>query len=338
MTYWITKYIFIFFLSLILSLLFTPIIRLIAKRLGVLDRPSERKIHTHSIPLWGGAAIYFAYVLAIILNLQYSNPLNVIFGGGLIVLLLGVIDDVRSIPATIKFLALVILTIWLSFYKIIVQFSGFYPLDLFVTILWIVGVTSAFNSIDNMDGLATGVAFIAAGMFAIVASTSTQWWFGVLSCSIAGATLGFLRYNFKPAKIFLGNGGSMFLGFTLAAVAVMGKWSSNRLIAFSIPMLILAIPVFDIVYVVVRRQAEGTTKSLREILIYSGKDHLSHRLEGLGLTQKRVVVLLYFLSISLGLGAVMLRTETYADVFLLFLQMGCIVSAIVILLNIRMLK
>lgn len=338
MNFWFRKYIFIFLFSFVASLSITPIIKIIAIRLGIMDRPNERKIHTHPIPLWGGLAIYAAYSLAILINLYYSAPLKIIASAGFIVLLLGAIDDVKNIPATIKFIVLVILTIWLSFYNIIVRFSGWYPVDLLVTILWVVGVTSAFNSIDNMDGLAAGIAFIAASLFAIVASTSNQWWFGVLSCALAGATLGFLKYNFKPAKIFLGNGGSMFLGFTLAAIAVMGEWSNNRLIAFTIPILILAIPIFDIIYVVIRRQAEGITKSLKEILNYSGKDHLSHRLEALGLSRKRVVVLLYFLSICLGLGAIMLRAETYADVFLLFMQMGFIIASIVILLNIRMVR
>jgi UDP-GlcNAc:undecaprenyl-phosphate GlcNAc-1-phosphate transferase len=313
------------------------LVRRIAIIFGLLDQPSERKIHTYPIPLWGGLAVYLAYALSLFIALYYSNPLKSIVFGGLIVLLLGLIDDVRPVSATIKLVVLMALTLWLSSYGIIIRFCGIYIIDIAVTILWIVGITSAFNSIDNMDGLASGIAGIVALLFFIVAFTSAQWWFGLLSCAIFGATLGFLPFNFHSAKIFLGNGGSMFLGFSLGTIAVMGAWSTNRFIAFTIPILILAIPIFDILYVIVLRYKQGLTPTIKEIISYCGKDHLSHRLLGLGFKQRGVVILLYILSLCLGLGAIMLKVEVNEyDAAILIIQALLIILIMGTLLNIKL--
>jgi len=336
MIIWIQRYLFVFLLSLSTALIFTPLVRRIALRFGVLDEPNERKIHTHPIPLWGGLAVYFAYAFSISLTFYYTNPLKSIVFGGLIVLLLGLVDDAKPVPAAIKLIILLGLTFWLSRYGIVIKLSGIPIIDISVTILWIVGITSAFNVIDNMDGLASGIAAIVSLMFFIVALASYQWWFGLLACALLGATLGFLPYNFHPAKIFIGNGGSMFLGFTLGTIAVMGEWSPNRFIAFTIPVLILAIPIFDIIYVMTLRYKQGLTPTLREIIIYCGKDHLSHRLMELGFKQRGVVILLYLLSLCLGLGAIMLKVEvTEYDATILIIQALLIILIIGVLLNIK---
>lgn len=333
---WNSRYLFVFLVSLSASLIVTPIVRKIALRFGILDLPNERKIHTQSIPLWGGLAVYLCYAFSLFLTFYYTNPLKSIVFGGLIVLLLGLIDDVKPVPATIKLLVLIVLTFWLARYGIIIQLSRVKIINIMVTVLWIVGITAAFNSIDNMDGLASGIAGIVALMFFIVAFTSHQWWFGLLSCAILGAISGFLPFNFHSAKIFLGNGGSMFLGFTLGTIAVMGNWSENQFIAFTIPILILAIPLFDILYVIILRYKQGLTPSLKDIINYCGKDHLSHRLLGLGLKQRQVVVLLYLLSLCLGLGAIMLKVEINEyDAAILITQAFLIILIMGELLNIK---
>jgi UDP-GlcNAc:undecaprenyl-phosphate GlcNAc-1-phosphate transferase len=187
-----------------------------------------------------------------------------------------------------------------------------------------------------MDGLATGIASIVSLMFFIVAFSSGQWWFGLLSCALLGATLGFLPFNVHPAKIFIGNGGSLFLGFTLGTIAVMGEWSESRFIALTIPLLILAIPIFDILYVVILRYRQGLTPTLPEIINYCGKDHLSHRLLRLGFRQRGVVILLYILSLCLGLGAIMLKVEMNAyDAAILIVQAAMIILIVGALLNIK---
>jgi UDP-GlcNAc:undecaprenyl-phosphate GlcNAc-1-phosphate transferase len=334
---WIEKNIWVFVVALLSSLIFTVIVRRIALRFGVLDHPNERKIHTEPIPLWGGLAIFAAYIFSLFL-VAFSNAIHLkaIIFGSLPVLILGVIDDIRPVPATLKLFLLISLTLWLSSYGIIVRLSGIYIIDSLVTILWIVGITSAFNSIDNMDGLACGISGIIALMFFIVAITSAQWEFGILSCALLGAALGFLPFNFHPAKIFLGNGGSLFLGFNLGTVAIMGGWSQNRFIAFTIPVLIMAMPIFDILYVIILRYRQGLTPSLQEIINYCGRDHLSHRLQGLGFKQRGVVILLYILSLCLGLGAIMLKVETNEyDAAILVTQALMIILIIGVLLNIK---
>lgn len=333
MNIWFKRYVLVFFVSLFFSVIITPLVKKIATALKIMDHPNERKIHAKPIPLWGGVAVYIAYLFALITAFYYSNPLKIILTSGGIILLLGAWDDIRDIPAIVKFFALVTLTIWLSTEGIVIKlFNNLYP-DIIVTIVWIVGMTSAFNAIDNMNGLAGGIAGICSLMFFIVAFQSEQWWFGLMSCALCGATAGFLPYNFKNAKVFLGNGGSMFLGFTLASIAVMGEWSKNRLIAYSIPLLILAIPIFDLAFVIFSRQITGVTKTFKEIISHSGKDHLSHRLVSFGLTQTQSVVLLYLLSFSLGLGAISLRTEIPIDTIILFVQALGIISIMILLLT-----
>lgn len=337
MVFWIKRYVFVFLVSLLTSLIFTPLIRKLALRFDVLDVPNERKIHTEPTPLWGGLAIYIAYILSLFLAaFSQASHLKSIIIGSFPVLLLGIVDDVKPVPATIKLFLLIALTVWLSTYGIIVKFSGIYPIDVIITVLWIVGITSAFNSIDNMDGLACGIAGIIALMFFIVAFTSQQWTFALLACALFGACLGFLPFNFHPAKIFLGNGGSLFLGFNLGVIAIMGEWSTNRFIAFTIPLLIMAMPIFDILYVVVLRYRQGLTPSLKEIINYCGKDHLSHRLLGLGFGQRQVVILLYILSLCLGLGAIMLKVEVNEyDAAILIIQAFLIILIMGVLLNIK---
>lgn len=330
---WLSKSILVFAIALATSFILCPLMRNIALRINFLDYPDKRKLHTEPIALGGGLAVYFSYALALVLTFYYSTALKVLVVSGLVVFLMGLIDDFKGISAIIKFFILVILSIWLGFHGVIIKFSGVYPIDLMVSVLWIVGVTCAFNAIDNMDGLASGIAFIASAMFFIVATLTNQWWFGIISCAMMGATLGFLPYNYHPAKIFLGNAGSFFIGFTIACVAIMGEWSQNRFVAYTIPVFILAIPIFDIIYVVINRKTRGITKTLKEMLAYSGKDHLSHQFLKIGLTQGRTVLLLYALSFSLGIGAIVLRNENLTDAILLFGQLFFIILVILIFLT-----
>ena len=337
MLFWIKKYILVFLLSSLSALVLTPVIIRIAQKFGALDEPNERKIHARPTPLWGGLAIYLAYIISLFLiSFFQARYLKSIIFGSLPVLLLGIIDDVKPVPATLKLILLLGLTLWLTTYGVIIRLCGIHVINVIVTMLWMVGITSAFNSIDNMDGLASGIAGIIALMFFIVAITSSQWGFGLLSCALFGATLGFLPFNFHTAKIFLGNGGSMFLGFSLGAIAVMGNWSRNQFIAFTIPLLIMAIPIFDILYVVILRYKQGLTPSLKDIINYCGKDHLSHRLLGMGFKQRGVVILLYLLSLCLGLGAIMLKVEMNEyDAAILIAQAFLIILIMGVLLNIR---
>jgi UDP-GlcNAc:undecaprenyl-phosphate GlcNAc-1-phosphate transferase len=206
----------------------------------------------------------------------------------------------------------------MSLFGVQLNLTGLFLVDLFLTWLWIVGVTSAFNGIDNMDGLASGVAVIVSGMYVAIAldthfeaGTETSLsWFGLLAAGLVGANLGFLLYNFKPAKVFMGDSGSFFLGFTLAALGVMGEWGDSRVVACTIPALILAVPIFDFAYILVARILQGQTRTVREVIEHCAQDHLSHRLVWLGFTQRRAVLFIYLMAFVLGLAGIMLRNST----------------------------
>jgi len=207
--------------------------------------------------------------------------------------------------------------------------------------LWLVGVTSAFNGLDNMDGLASGTASIVASMFLAIsvqsfflAGTETPLsWFGMLSAGLIGANLGFLLYNFGPAKVFMGDSGSFFLGFTLAALGVMGEWTTNRVIACTIPVLILGVPIFDFAYIILVRVWRGETRTLRDVIEHCGTDHLSHRLVWMGFSQRKAVLFIYLISFALGITGVLLHNSTSnADSVLALLQGAAIVLIIIALM------
>lgn len=334
-SYWRNTYIFVFVFSLLFALLITPVVRLLAQKLNIYDKPDKRKIHTRAVPLWGGIAVFVPFALSVFLTRYYSNPLKSVVLGGCIALIVGVIDDLRKgLSGTVKFFILVALTLLLVNYGVVLRVFPhtnifFYLIDIILTILWIVGVTSAFNAIDNMDGLATGVACIASTFFFIVAIQTQQWWFGMLSVALAGSCLGFLRYNFRPATIFLGDAGSFFLGFTLAAMSVMGEWSANPFISAAIPVFILGIPIFDITYVVVSRHVNKVTRTFFEALAHCARDHFSHRLVALGFSQKNAVLVLYLLSLCTGICAIVLRNTSNIFESVLLLLQGLVVLLLI---------
>ncbi|MDP8263810.1 MAG: response regulator [Candidatus Ancaeobacter aquaticus] len=314
----------------------TPLIRKLAQVFNIYDKPGKGKIHTRSVPLWGGIAVFIPFVLSIVLTRYYSNPLKAIVYGSCVALLVGIIDDLRKgLSGTIKFIILVLLTILLAQFGVILKIfpAGnifFYIGNLTLTILWIVGVTSAFNAIDNMDGLSPGVAFIASFFFTIVAIQTQQWWFGMLSIALAGSCLGFLRYNFRPATIFLGDAGSFFIGFLLGSLSVMGEWNTNPFISITIPVFILGIPIFDILFTVISRHYHKVTKTFREALKHCAQDHLSHRLVAIGLKKHHAVLVIYMLAICTGICALVLRNSTSIFDSILLLILGSSVLLIIL--------
>lgn len=329
------QYFIVFLTALGISYLIIPIIAKLARALGILDMPAENKFHKQPMPRLGGLAIFIAYYLSLLLtnNLNYTNGI-IIFGGASI-LLLGVLDDIFRVPAVIKFFYIFILTFILARHGLAVTLFGksFY-LNLFITLFWIVGVSSAFNAVDNMDGLAGGLGVISSIAFFIIALRTFQYGWAILTVALCGALLGFLRYNFNPAKIFMGDSGSLFLGFTLAAIGIKGEWSINSVKASIIPVLVLGVPIFDLAYIVIRRWAEGTAKGFVNAITFCAKDHLSHRLVSLGLTQRVSVLFIYLIAICVSIGAIVLQNAAQLDAVLLFLQFGLIFITVILLINI----
>jgi UDP-GlcNAc:undecaprenyl-phosphate GlcNAc-1-phosphate transferase len=203
-----------------------------------------------------------------------------------------------------------------------------------LTLLWFLTVTNAVQFLDGMDGLAAGLGVVAGLFFSITAAQTGQAYLFILAAPLVGACLGFLPYNFRPggAMIFLGDSGASFIGFTLAGLAVMGEWADgDPIVALLTPILILAVPLFDIAFVGVVRVVTGKVHTMREWLAYTGKDHLHHRFEALGLTRAQSVFLILFIAATLGLSATLLKQATPREAALILIQAACVLAIIAIL-------
>lgn len=327
--------------SLFLVILTTPISKKIAISLKMLDYPSKRKVHTTPTPLLGGLAVAASFAFVILVNFQFSLPMKgVILGGGLL-FFTGLIDDIKSVPAWIRLVIQLLACLILARCGVMISFLPDTFLgrigEFFITFVWIVWAINAVNFFDGLDGLASGLVAIASAFFLVVAIQTQQVYFGYLASALIGVCLGFLLYNFYPAEIFLGNGGSSFLGFTLGALAVMGGWSEKGpATALSVPLIILGVFIFDMVYITISRIVKRETKTLKEILEYTGKDHLHHRLLEHGFSQPHAVMFIYFLALCLGFGALVLRTSiSLVNVFFLYLQAIILFILVSLLLVVR---
>ena len=289
--------------ALIIAIGGTPLVRYAALQLGILDQPSARKIHRAPVPLMGGAAIYVAFIAALTLwgERSYVNEVVGIFVGATLVSLVGALDDSRGVGSYFKLLFQVVAACILVFSGVQVRlFDGF--LDIILTLLWVVGVTNAFNLLDNMDGLSSGVATISAAFFTLLAAMSDQYLVGTLAAALCGACIGFLVYNWNPARVFMGDTGSLFLGFLLAAVGIKLRFPANTAsITWMIPILVLALPVFDTSLVFISRLRRG-----KNPLTSAGKDHVSHRLALRTGSQREAVLLCYLITGGTGLASIFL--------------------------------
>lgn len=340
--YWPRTYIMVGCSAFIISALLMPLAIMLFRRVGMMDAVADNKIHKQPVPRGGGIVIFIAFAVAVLLPDYRSDGMNGILLGAFMCLVVGAVDDyVGGIAGFYKLITLVAATLILSQYGVRINVFQNEVLDVVVTILWIVGVTSAFNGTDNMDGLASGLSVIVAGMFLVIAlqayavtNTETSLsWFGMLAIGLIGANLGFLIYNSKPALIFMGDSGSFFLGFTLAALGVMGEWTENRIISCTIPILILGVPLFDFGYVIIARILKGETRTLRDIIDHCAPDHLSHRLVWFGFTQRQAVFFIYLISITLGISGILLRnTSSLVDSQLALFQGLAIVTIVIILM------
>lgn len=317
----------------------TPAVKYIALRHNIQDLPDPRKVHTAAVPLMGGIAIYFAFIVSILSNAIFSKELYAIVAGASLVFLSGILDDIMKLPSKVRllfqFLAVTILLANGISIMIFRQTGAGLILNSVLTYLWIIGLTNSMNFFDGMDGLATGLSILAAFFIGVVAFQTNQPFLGWLAVAVMGACIGFLPYNFGPrkqAEIFLGDSGSNFLGFTLSSIAVMGYWSEKSLISSLItPVLIFSILIYDMIYITVSRFATGKVSNIRGWLDYVGKDHLHHRIEYLLRGKKKSVLFIYLLSFTLGLNALLLRTaDTWTAVFLLA-QVVCILVIVTIM-------
>jgi len=325
----IGRWLYIFLLSLSLSAFLTPLARLAALRLKILDQPAQRKVHENPTPLLGGVALTAAFVLSLLGNMILDRETVVIIATGTLVAFFSIVDDWRGLQARVKLAAQILAVSFLIYQDIVLHLFPVHTtagqvVNIALTYLWIIGLTNAMSFIDGMDGLAAGVGAIIAFFLAVVAFQTNQYLLGWISLAVMGSCLGFLPYNFRPtrpASIFLGDAGSSFLGFTLSAIAVVGDWSDNNpIVSFAAPLLIFWVLIFDMTYITVERIVTGKVKTFRQWLEYAGKDHLHHRMYNLLGDKRKAVLFIYLLSFTLGISAIALRNARSVDGALLVIQ------------------
>lgn len=308
--------------AMVVATLATPVARRVALALGWVDTPSPRKWHRETVPLLGGVAIYTAFGVALLLfgDRFYIRQLVVIFLGATVVSLTGLWDDYRPLPVGAKLALQGLAALFLIASGVRVQILQHLLADGLITLLWVVAVTNALNLMDNMDGLAGGTAAIAAAHFTLLAAMSGQYLVAALAAALLGACVGFLVYNINPARIFMGDSGSLFLGFILAALGIKLRFPHNTyVVTWMVPVIVLAVPLFDTALVIVSRIRRGLNP-----LTSPGKDHLSHRLVRLGLSPREAVWVIYLAAGVCGEVALFIA---YADVATAYLLAGILAVA-----------
>jgi UDP-GlcNAc:undecaprenyl-phosphate GlcNAc-1-phosphate transferase len=302
-----------FAIALVASLGITPPVRHFALHIGMVDHPGPRKVHQAPIPLLGGLAIYLAVLLASLVSLRGDDARSQILGilaGATLLAVVGILDDRGLLHHQIKLMlgmpvaALILLASGIRIHLITALFPSAYSglLDAVLTVFWVVGITASFSILDHMDGLCAGTAAIAAGFVMFLAILHGQLLVGTLAAAVMGASGGFLRWNFSPAKIFMGDAGAMFLGFMLATLTIKLRFMEMaQSVSWMVPVLVLGVPVFDTTLVSISRARRGLIP-----FASPGKDHAAHRLANLGLGQRGAVLVLYGLGGLTGLSALLM--------------------------------
>jgi UDP-GlcNAc:undecaprenyl-phosphate GlcNAc-1-phosphate transferase len=315
------NYILAFSSALMLSLSLTPILIKMAYKFGYVAKPHKLRWHKNNTALLGGVGIFVAFVIPTLFFIKVDKTIIGLLVGSSIIFFVGFIDDILLIKPQLKligqiFAACVILAFGINFEIIPIRW-----IVLPLTIFWIVGITNAFNLLDNMDGLSSGIGVISCSFLFAYSLLNQMHAVALLSIILAGASLGFLRYNFYPAKIFMGDCGSQFLGMTIAIISIIGtvRHVSNLIVTLAIPVLILGVPIFDTTFVTFMRRLKGLP------IGQGGKDHTSHRLVLLGLSERRTVLLLYLLSILFGLIALL-----YAKIDIIIVSILAILAVIIL--------
>ena len=306
--------------AMVIAMLATPVARAVAFRIGMVDHPAPRKLHTRPIPLLGGVALYLAVLIALlVLEDRYNLPqLAGILVGATAISFLGIWDDRWGLRPLIKLAGQIAVAGAVMATGVMVSFFPWPILNVLITLLWLVGITNAFNLIDNMDGLSGGIGAVSAAFFLLLAALNGQYLVGALSAAVLGACIGFLRYNFNPASIFMGDAGSLFLGFLMAVLGIKLRFPNNvAFVTWMVPVLVLGIPIFDTALVVFSRLRRGLNP-----LTTPGKDHLSHRLVRAGMTHREAVLVLYLAQAALGALALFIAMAGMLESYLIGALVG----------------
>ncbi len=312
-------------LAALVAFTFTPSVSVLAYRIGAIDVPKDnRRMHKQPIPRIGGLAIFAGFIVASLVFCKLTPELITIYVGGLIIVAVGVIDDAIGINAWLKLAAQIgvaFVAVWqgvvIEHISLFGKYIHFGMWSIPITVIWIVGLTNAINLIDGLDGLSCGVSAISSVSLLVVMllqkPIDTQM--AMVTAAVVGSCIGFLPFNFNPAKIFMGDTGALFLGYTMAIISVSGVFKVHTVISFAIPMAIFALPLFDTTFAFARRIIHGKNPFSPD------RGHIHHRLIDLGFSQKQSVCILYAICAILGTSAVMFSGETY-DKALLIIAVG----------------
>jgi UDP-GlcNAc:undecaprenyl-phosphate GlcNAc-1-phosphate transferase len=317
----VTIYLLVFAGALVLAIGATPAARWLAPRTGFIDHPEARRLHKRPVPRLGGVAIYLAVIVAALIlgERRNFNEFGAILIGATGMSFMGLMDDRWGLRPLIKALAQVLAALLLYANDIYVGTFHHPVANLVMTVLWVGFVTNAVNFLDNMDGLASGISAIAATFFALMCSFSGQYLVGALSIAVLAACLGFLFYNLNPASIFMGDSGSQFLGFVLAAIGIKLRFPDNvEFVTWMIPVLVMGVPIFDTTLVIISRLRRRLNPASTP-----GQDHTSHRLVNAGMSQREAVLTIYVVSFVLGLIAVFITEASITE--------GYVAGALVVL-------
>lgn len=317
------KFILPMLLAVTLSFSLTPFAKKLAIKVGAIDVPKDnRRVHTKPIPRMGGLAIYIAFILCMFMfsDIEMKKLIGIFLGSTMLVIM-GMIDDVKPLRASLKFGIQILAALVLVYFGFRIEFltnffrnSGyifFDGLSIPITVIWIVGITNTINLVDGLDGLATGIATIAALTFAYVSYSTGNMSVAILSLMLAGSSLGFLPHNFNPASIFMGDTGAYFLGFVLAAISIEGTLKGTTALTLIIPVLALGLPIFDTAFAIIRRALN------KKPIFEADKGHFHHRLLQIGLGQKRAVLWIYLISMLMGTTAIALINQEMINVSVL---------------------
>jgi UDP-GlcNAc:undecaprenyl-phosphate/decaprenyl-phosphate GlcNAc-1-phosphate transferase len=318
----------------ICSILITPIVKKLAFKIGATDKPNQRKVHQKIMPRLGGLAIYISFVVGVLITQPQStnpNTLIAVMIGSAIVIITGILDDMFELSAKIKFLAQIIAAAVVIFYGgVQVEFINlpfseiqleFGFLSIPITFLWIVGITNAINLIDGLDGLAAGVSSIALITISVMAILIPNPFVVVMGAILLASTLGFLIFNFYPAKIFMGDTGALFLGYMIAVLSLLG-FKNVTMISLIIPVIILGVPISDTFFAILRRIVNKKPLSAPD------KSHLHHCLLGLGFTHRQTVLIIYAMAAFFGLAAVIFSQAKMVGSIILILTLLIVIEVL----------
>uniref|UniRef100_UPI003A93E54D MraY family glycosyltransferase n=1 Tax=Evtepia gabavorous TaxID=2211183 RepID=UPI003A93E54D len=302
--------------ALLISFIATPVVKSIAQMVGAVDVPKDnRRMHNHPIPRMGGLAIFLGFLLSTLIFVPMSSSMRGMLLGGVIIVILGIFDDIYALPALPKLLVQIAAALVAVLHGNVIQvlsnpnifsenpYWTLGSLAVPLSVIWIVAITNAVNLIDGLDGLAVGVATISSLTMLVIAMLVSENVVALMMAALAGGCIGFMPYNLNPAKIFMGDTGSTFLGFVLATVSIQGLFKFYTIISFAVPFLMLGLPLFDTCFAILRRLAKGQSPMAPD------RSHVHHRLIDMGFNQKQAVAILYVISAILGLSAVVLTTS-----------------------------